>query len=571
MAFEILTLRDGNWQIEASVVKKSEAEAVATQVLGQAGVGGVKVIKEEVLDVRSIDQLEDDDIIFQKMKDNDNEKIFVGDIDEAPLCNSPQDLLAFDSRKTVNRLFRRYLDKNNVTATEVLHNSKELKRAMDADTLVPTAIAKVAKLQSQEADGSTNERRDALFDLVQQIIDRARKAEEKKLPRISENGFDEAFSSLSQIAEGEEFEYLLKVILTKELIDNRNWWGKLVQTLGWAEPSEDPRALRALDVFMADMLANNSVLQDLLGQQNDLGEAILTMINLSAGSLTTEDPATLQAESTERTAAQLNQLLGKGKLPSSQKIIVDRICRQLEGSGSLAKDGNDDERFHDIIDRIVCNDNVIGGPDMAQAMTERQSRLLNKGGVGGLKAAASELVPSLGEPTRKAAYLLSLHDSKMGKDQLADSIQTKLDELFINPASVHMIVEGSLAPNRKMEQITSAFYRIQESNLEDTRKDQIMSRLDELLASYIVDGKILEKIDNPDRPLHIRAFMLVGMCQPEMLPKGKASDLARQIIVDRLKQPNFDDQLVSQIDDKEEKERVLRRFREQLHRAGFED
>jgi len=130
-------------------------------------------------------------------------------------------------------------------------------------------------------------------------------------------------------------------------------------------------------------------------------------------------------------------------------------------------------------------------------------------------------------------------------------------------------VRDDLPPNRKMEQVTSAFYRIQNSTLPESRKEQLMGHLDELLASYIVDGQILQKIDNPDRPLHIRAFMLVNMCQPQMLPKGKASDLARQIIIDSLKQPNFETELVSQIEDEAEKGRVLRQFHEQLHKCGF--
>ena len=54
-----------------------------------------------------------------------------------------------------------------------------------------------------------------------------------------------------------------------------------------------------------------------------------------------------------------------------------------------------------------------------------------------------------------------------------------------------------------------------------------------------------------------------------MLPKGKASDLARKIIIDSLKQPNFETELVSQIDDEAEKGRVLRQFHEQLHKCGF--
>ena len=570
MGYEILTQRDGTWQIEAVAAKKDESESIAKQMLNRPGVTGVKVVRETG---RSIAQIKDSDVVFERLKaaGGGNDKIFVNEIDEAPDCESPADLMGPNGRMTVNRLFRSYLDKNNITASEVMHSYKELKRAMDADTLVPSAIAKVAQLQARDSDVSSNERRDILFDFVRQITERARVAEAKKLPRIRVDGFDAAFNKLCDMADGDEFDYLLRVTVTKELLDNRNWWGKLVQTVEWADPSEDPRALGALDGFLSDTLANNSVLQDLLGQQEDLGSALISMIELGAGGLDIGTPEDHPNESVEKTTAQLNKLLGEGKMPDSQVMLMDRIQRQLGGKGSLSK-GQDDgerERFKDILNHLVSRDDILGGPDMAAAVTERQSRILNKGGTAGLREATGRVIPALGEPARKAAYLLSLHESKLGKGDLAEEIQNHLTSLFMRPDSVHRIVKDDLPPNRKMEQVTSAFYRIQNSGLPESRKEQLTNHLDDLLASYIVDGQILQKIDNPDRPLHIRAFMLVNMCQPEMLPKGKASDLARKIIIDSLKQPNFENELVSQIDNDEEKGRVLRQFHEQLHRCGF--
>ena len=72
---------------------------------------------------------------------------------------------------TVNRLFRTYLDKNHITASEVMHSYKELKRAMDADSLVPSAIAKVAHLQVQDGGASSNERCNLLFGFVQTVTE----------------------------------------------------------------------------------------------------------------------------------------------------------------------------------------------------------------------------------------------------------------------------------------------------------------------------------------------------------------------------------------------------------------
>ena len=78
-----------------------------------------------------------------------------------------------------------------------------------------------------------------------------------------------------------------------------------------------------------------------------------------------------------------------------------------------------------------------------------------------------------------------------------------------------------------MEALTAVFHKIHTSDLPDAARTRITEHLDEVLASYIIDDRILTRIDDPSKPMHIRAFMLLSMCTPEVLPEGKASTLAR--------------------------------------------
>ena len=57
MPFEILTLHDTTWQIDATVTKKAEAEEVANQMLSEPGVTGVRIVLDHVLIAKSIDCL----------------------------------------------------------------------------------------------------------------------------------------------------------------------------------------------------------------------------------------------------------------------------------------------------------------------------------------------------------------------------------------------------------------------------------------------------------------------------------------------------------------------------------
>ncbi|MBT6138375.1 MAG: hypothetical protein HOH65_12965 [Rhodospirillaceae bacterium] len=568
--FEILTLRDGSWTIEATATSQEVAREDAVKLLNRPNVFGVRVIKESQ---KSISQLGPDDFLFEKLKPKTQDKIFIHDIDDAPLCDRAEDLLAKSGRVTINRLFRAYLDKNNLTATEVMHSAKEMKRLMDEGTLISSAVAKAAIWQAKKLeDSSTNERRDELFDFINNLNSKARAATESKLPRIRDAGFNETYDLINSAATGEDAEYLARVAIATELVDNRSYFGKLGQTMEWASSIENEEAYLPLDFYVSDILNNAEIIQDLIGNQSDMGSALVTLICLAEGEpLAEEMPEDLSPEHPEFAGFELNRLIADGKLPDSQSVLLDRVRRQLEGINPLSKGDREEERevFHGLLDKLIPDINIIGGAAMAEAVTARQSSIINKGGNKGMKEATASVLPSLRGPDRKTGYLLALLESDIGQDLLRTDIDGLLDSILVDPQTVNHMVREKIPPNKKMEKLTAISGRISASNLPDERKHVLTSRLDDLLASYIVDGKILEKLDNPERPLHVRAFMLVSMVQPETLPRGKASELAREIIVKHLKRPNFEDELVAQIPNPDDKGRILRQFHEKLHRSGF--
>jgi hypothetical protein len=406
------------------------------------------------------------------------------------------------------------------------------------------------------------------------LTDKAKHAQKVKLPRASREGFDTMLdAAINGSAEPTpEQIYFLKVGISRDLVDTRNWWGKFQQLVEWAAPCQREAGLATLDGFISDALANPDLLRDMLGPQSDLAGALGSLVDFAKGDVERlRFPEQFSKEQQEFAPAHLNALMQRGALPDSAGTLLDRVCRQLDSAAPLARgdEAEQNEAFKGFLDKVLPDLDVLGGGDMAVALTNRQSRLLNKGGAAGLKEATSRIMPTLGDPGRKCAYLLSLAESRLGQDVLASDVQQHLDALLLNPNSVNAIVTDKLPPNRKMEKVTSIFYKIRDSALPDERKTKLVERLDELLASYIVEDKILDKLDNPDRPLHIRAFMLVSMCQPTMLPRGKAAKLAQQIIIRHLRRPNFEEELVSAIPEAAEKERILRKFHEELARSGF--
>lgn len=568
--YEILTQRDGSWSIEATAGSLDSAKADAAKLLNRPNIQGVRVVKESG---KLIAQLEPGDILFEKLRPKGEEKVFVQNIADAPMCHGSAEVFERPARLTINQLFRGYLDKNNITAGELMHSPKELKRLLDEGTLISSAVAKVSTLQARKLEGvTTNERRDVLFDFANQIYTRARAATDLKLPRIREFGFDGVMERIAAGTSGDDAGYLLRVAMTVELVDNRSYFGKLAQLLQWADVADSDTGFQAIDVFVSDVLWNMDVLRDLLGNQNDMGSALITLLCFAGGEPLSEDPpAELTPDHPQYFHFGLSRLIALGRLPDSQAVLFDRVRRQLEGLNPLSRGDREEERevFSGLLSKIIPDAEILGGPPMAEAVTARQSTLINKGGHKGMKEAAASMLPSLVDPVRKTAYLLALLESEIGREVLRADIDELLDKTLVRPPTLNHIFRDKLPPNRKMQKTTAIYYRVEQSGLADDQKERLTARLDELLTSYIVDGKILDKVNAPERPLHVRAAMLLSMVQPEMLPKGKASALARDIIVKHLRRPNFEAELVAAIPDPGEKTRVLRNFHEQMRRSGF--
>ncbi|WPZ33936.1 hypothetical protein T8K17_22185 [Thalassobaculum sp. OXR-137] len=542
--------------------------------MSRAGILGVRVIKEAK---GSIDRLKPEDILFEKMKPKTEEKVFVQDIDDAPVCHAPNDLFVGEARATINRLFRNYLDKNNLTATELLHAPREIKRVLEEGTLLFSAVGKVSTFQVRKMEDTTvNQRRDVLFDFINKINARAIAASEQRLPRIRVDGFNTVVEGIVAKVSQEHVSHLIRYVMSVELVENRSFLGKFGQLMEWAWKAEAPQALEAIDIFVSDTLYNVDVLRDMIGNPRELGTALVTLLCVAEGRPLVEEeeeeePVELTPEHQEFANATFIRLIAAGKLPESKAVLVDRVRRQLEGLSPLTRGDREEERevFIGLLDKLIPDIEIIGGPSMAQAMTARQSTIINKGGSKGMREAAETMLPALGDPGRATGYLLAMMDSEIGQTVLRNDLETLLDKLLVHSKTINHLIRDKLPPNKKMAKVTSIYHHIQKSNLPPQRKAALTERLDELLVSYITEGKILDKLDNPEKPLHVRAFMLVSMVQPEMLPKGKASDLARNIIVGHLRRANFEDELVAAIPDPSEKAKTLRKFHEQLHRCGF--
>jgi hypothetical protein len=568
--YEVQVCRGGRWQIES--VGRSEQDAVseAKRKVSGPGVEGVKVIKD------SGRQFSKPVTVFeQKGRVADGELITLAPIESAPQrCEKPADLYGGGARQTMAKLFKNYSSKMNITVSEVLYNARELKRVMEKDNLVSSAVARIASLQSTAGDQQgAKARRDDLFSMLDQCLARAYQAEKTELPSITKVGFTALEQAVAEKApDPEQKEYLTRVAISRELIGERSFQGKLDNAIKWAEGVDSAVEVGALDDFIADTLNDAALVQDLLGPRENLLAAIVAMLDLIDGRMAIVQAQAEQRKEINATGERLNKLIGAARLPQAVVVLNDRVRSMVASKNPLTRTATPaDEKtaLRALVERLVPVDGALRAtPELLDGLIERAARLINMGGAQGRNEGLAYIADLLPEPARKLRLLIAVYESA-----LREALEPKLVELIkrwiAETPTANAAHPASNNPAFVMRGVTNMFYQIRDSGLGDEPKQWLTGHLDTLLYKYVVEAKILERVDDPNRPLHLRAKMLMSMCLPDMLPPGKAVEAARPRVIGYLRQPDFTTQVVASIADPAEKEKTLRELFDLMRRAGF--
>lgn len=562
LQFEVQVYKTDHWVLSAVFPTEDEARKHGSSLLSSARAEGIRIIKDWTRpDGRHVET--EIHTEFRTV----TKAMTIAPVDEAPrVCTALPDYYAPDSRMMMARILRNYTERLVVTPTEILHNHGELKRLLDKDSLVPTAVGRIAALQAEKAGMDSRARRDEIYDAVNRMTERARLAAQRRdLPEIGAGGFAEAIQRLDG-DDAEERAFLGKVVLSRDLVQMRNWFakldflGELVQEDGGAEG--EPLAL--LDGAMADVLVSPSVAQDLLGLQSGLGEALCNLIDLSRGRL---DPGD---RGEDDRALRVSELLAFHDLEETRRALIDLVRRQIKGTLPLQRRDPAAERdaFDTVLVRTSTPQGVVGGGGMAEALVQRYMRFLEAGGATGRRQAIVEVTDRFDDGKDRLRFLIALTDSETGRQHRQD-IGKQLADLTTGPGAVARFVKAGRPIKENLEALTALYGEVLASTLPDPLRTEVADALDGLLVGYIVNNKVVERLDNPSDLLRHRANRLMQLCAPGTLQSRKALAIVRQRVVTHLRQPNFEHAYVADIADPILQQKALRDFYKLLGQAGF--
>jgi hypothetical protein len=555
--YDVQILRSDRWSTESRQNDEEAARAVALKLLAAPNCEGARVLRCWLRGDGSEMETE----IFSKTQQVKEDGVArIDHIDSAPdRCEAFEDYFSLSSRLLMGRLLHSYLDKVTLTPTEILHSPRDFKRLQDKDSLFPTAVDRVATLQMRQDGGDVKARKEEIFKAVEAIVAKGRNCETVDLPKAS-TSLAALIAALPATANEWERDYLVRTALTRDLKDIRSFSGKLEKLCKLAQGVDDPSQAVLMDGFIAELL-ETSATQDILGWQAGLGQAICSMIDLTDGIM-----ATKKSEAVE-VATLLNTLFAQQRLPNSRAGMIERAHRQIGSVSPLYRSDELQEydTFKKVVLRVLSPSGLLSGTVTAVALTGRYLRMVKDSE---RKDAISAVFRAMPDRAYGIIYLCDLAGSEFGADATS-----KLVEAYpptIAGQHITNIVQRNLSPKDRLIRATAAYHALVAAPFQEKVKQPVIDHIDRLLDEYVVEERIVEKLDNPDATLRDRAVRLVQFCASGVLPEGRALARARQRIKEVLRHPNFDAHFVEGITDPAKAQKALRDFHQLLiNKAGF--
>ncbi len=556
-SYDIQIMRGGRWATETRLTDEDVAKTTAQSRVADPKCEGVRVLRCWL----RADGTEMENEIFcktQTVREDSVDHIDHVDLVPEP-CKKLEDYFGLASRLVMGRIFHSYLDKVTLTPTEVLHSSRDLKRLRDKGTMVPSAVDRVASLQARASGGDAKARREEIFKAIEDILAKARNLESIGLPS-QKNSLTDIVNGLPPTTDQWERDYLVRTALTRDLKDIRSFSGKLERLCKLAQGVEVPALAALMDGFIAELLETSAV-QEILGWQAGLGAAICSMIDLADGTFSNRKSDAPEA------AALLNRLFAERRLPESRAGMIDRAHRQVSAASPLYR--SDDQQEYDAFKKVLLKlltlRGLLDGPKTALALTHRYLHL-TKGG------ARFDAVSGVFRAMPDRAYGI-IYLCELAHGEFAAEAAMKLAETYpagIEGQHITNLVQSRLSPKDRMLRAACAFNAVMAAPYAQDIKQPVLSHIDRLLDEYLVEEKIIERLDHPGSALRDRALRLVQFCSSGVLPEGRALTRARQRTIELLRQPNFDEHFVEGIADPVKARDALRDFHRLLvGKAGF--
>jgi hypothetical protein len=159
ISFDIYGQIEDRWSVYSSSKYRDAAIEEAKEFLGSGQFDAIKVVRED-------ERSGDEETVFSEESKNKPKGLTVVPVEEAPLCETLEDVYNFDARKTTSRVLRKHLDDQGLTAFELLHSYDQIKNLTRNEDFLNKAVHTIARAQSKGTKVKHYERVETLYDVI---------------------------------------------------------------------------------------------------------------------------------------------------------------------------------------------------------------------------------------------------------------------------------------------------------------------------------------------------------------------------------------------------------------------
>lgn len=467
----------------------------------------------------------------------------IGTIEDVEVCQTLAEYHGLQGRIVMGAVLRPYLDSVVLTPTEVIHVHKVLKPVLEQGQLLENALVRVSTVQARLPGQDQRARRMALQTAVNETQARARNAQLAfaDLPRNRP-----PIEVLLALEPGRktptgDVEYDMRVALGLELADRRSWMAKLDRLVELLQWERDERLTAAVDGLIADVLCSVAAVHDLFGGPMTPGQAVLRLCELVLGRTTTAP-----AMGPNRVGV-LNAMFRQGKLPQSRFAVLDRIRRTLRAPQALGRAAGDQEAdiLKSVMAHLLTRAGVVGEGPMAEALTIRYSRRLQQGGASAFRLSMLGIAESLGDLFSRLHYLTAVSGvaaAERHRGEIVDCIEAALgNEMLVENMVLHT---PDVALIR--ESIAGTAEAIVRSGLPEEARPRLALRLAGVVDDFAQRGRLVQRMRQVEPVLRRRVIRLAELATSGLMRDDGALPLLRQHVLEVVKQPQFQMDLVAQ-------------------------
>lgn len=398
--FDVQTFGDDHWISVEQRPSQEAARAIADRLFAAPECMGIRIVKE----TRTAKGVGDETVVFSEIREAPEANLEIVVIDDTHLCIDIYDFYGLESRMTISRLCRRYIERIYLTPTEILHNYRALQNIKAYGNLLEAGVERVSGLQGLQPGQSAAARRDKLYDVITKITQRVHTVGDSRgLPVLVGAKLQDVFDGVVGIAPKGREDFHALVVLCRDLVQNRSWLAKFerLALMCGTEPRDDVLAL--IDGVVADLVYVPSALHDILGFQRNLGQLVCSIADLCDGSF---DGGASEAGPQ---LAVFLPLLAADRMPQTKAALLDRLTRQICSSQPLDRYDPTRERdsFRSVAAKLRKGDTVLGGTEVAEALAKREQALFGPGGMAADRTPPAP-APTPATPRQIAAHLAEL-------------------------------------------------------------------------------------------------------------------------------------------------------------------